>query len=227
MSRRRWTALALLLSAAGLGLDAGWLHAKAWLAQQLLNDAWQAALDDAERHAPWPWADTYPVAKLSVPGLGVEQIVLAGDSGRVMAFGPGWAPASATPGAAQGSVVISGHRDTHFAWLAELAPGDLIELESAERGQRRRRLYWISDLRVADSARERLLIDDSQARLVLVTCWPFNAISSGGTLRYVVTAIPLQRTASLPSGERKTVVAEPQPLPTRATSARKREITSA
>ena len=226
MNRRRWIPLALLLGAAGLGLDAGWLHAKAWLAQQLLNDAWQAAIKDAKQQPPWPWADTYPVARLSVPGLDVEQIVLAGDNGRVMAFGPGWAPSSAAPGSAKGSVVISGHRHTHFAWLAELAPGDLIELESAEHGQSRRQLYWISDLRVADSQRERLLIDDTQARLVLVTCWPFNAIRSGGTLRYVVTAIPLQRTGPLPA-KQETVEPKAQDLPTRFSSARMREMTSA
>ena len=207
------------MAACGLSVQAGWVHAKAWLAQQLLDQAWQNAAADGDPQAPWPWADTHPVAKLRVPGLGIEQIVLAGDSGRVMAFGPGWAPASSAPGQIQGSKVISGHRDTHFAWLADRAPGDLIELEALEQGVVQRRLYWISDLRVADSRQERLTIDDARDRLVLVTCWPFNSVLNGGPMRYVVTAIPLQgETAPLHSA---------QTLRTRATSARIREITSA
>ena len=27
---------------------------------------------------PWPWADTWPVARLVVPSLGIDQIVLEG-----------------------------------------------------------------------------------------------------------------------------------------------------
>lgn len=221
MSRRPWIAAVLFSTAALFAGQAGWVHAKAWLAQVLLNDSWHEATHGGLAQAPWPWADTQPVAKLRVPGLGVEQVVLAGDSGRVMAFGPGWAPASAAPGREQGSTVISGHRDTHFAWLAELAPGDLIELESAERGVAKRRLYWVSDLRVADSRSEQLAIDDQQERLVLVTCWPFNAVVNGGPMRYVVTAIPLGR--SSPAGP----AGNDQTLRARATSARMREITSA
>lgn len=92
---RRWGRLAL---AAGLLLLAlgGWqmgsaayLHAKAWLAQVLLAEAWAATLADGTPHKPWPWADTAPVARLQVPALGVDQIVLAGVSGRSLAFGPG------------------------------------------------------------------------------------------------------------------------------------------
>ncbi|MBD8525131.1 class GN sortase [Pseudomarimonas arenosa] len=216
MKRSVLAAGALLLTALGLAAQASWLHAKAWLAQEMLEQAWQDSLAQGGSQRPWPWADTHPVAKLHVPGLGIEQIVLAGDSGRVMAFGPGWAPASAEPSDRLGSKVISGHRDTHFAWLAELTSGDLIELESLDQGRPQRRLYWISDLRVADSRVERLTIDDAQDRLVLVTCWPFNAMTSGGPMRYVVTAIPLERSEPADQTAR-----------TRATSARMREITSA
>lgn len=174
----------LALAAAGLIADAGWLHAKAWLAQVLLQDAWARTRTTRQPQRPWPWADTHPVARLRVAARGVDQVVLAGDAGRTLAFGPGWAEASAAPGGA-GAVVISGHRDTHFGFLQALAPGDAIELD-APGGTRR---YRVAAMRVADTRREALALADDDA-LWLVTCWPFDAIVPGGPLRYVVRAEP-------------------------------------
>ena len=97
---------------------AGWIQGKAIIAQQLLDYSWQKtqAYADGEvtnNHKPWPWADTWPIAKLSVPRLGIEQIVVAGDSGSSLAFAPGHAYASVAPGE-DGLTMISAHRDTHF-----------------------------------------------------------------------------------------------------------------
>jgi sortase A len=181
---RRFGAWLLALLALGLVVDAGWLHAKAWLAQVLLQDAWTQTRAMQLPQQPWPWADTHPVARLRVAAHDVDQIVLAGDAGRTLAFGPGWAEASAAPGQV-GTSVISGHRDTHFAFLQALAPGDAIELDSPQ-GTRR---YRVSSLRVADTRREALALDAGDA-LFLVTCWPFDALVAGGPLRYVVRADP-------------------------------------
>ncbi|MBS7457866.1 class GN sortase [Coralloluteibacterium stylophorae] len=182
---RRWLPT-LLLGAAGLcAMQAGWIHAKAALAQALLQHAWVRTLDDGHAHRPWPGADMAPVARLRVARLGIDQIVLAGDSGRVLAFGPGWAPASTAPGGGAGTRVVSGHRDTHFAWLADLRPGDALELDSAS-GARR---YRVASTRVADSRRERIPVGDADV-LLLVTCWPFDAVVAGGPQRYLVHAVP-------------------------------------
>jgi sortase A len=113
--------------------------------------------------------------------LDVEQVVLAGDDGRTLAFGPGWAPASAAPDA-RGTVVFSGHRDTHFAWLRQLVHGDRVEVESLG-GLRR---YQVVETRIADSRTERIVIDAEGPELLLVTCWPFDAVQAGGPMRYVV-----------------------------------------
>ena len=56
-------ALAVALLAAGL-----WLPAKAELAQHLLNRAWTRTTDGDAAAKPWPWADTHPVARLTLPG---------------------------------------------------------------------------------------------------------------------------------------------------------------
>lgn len=182
---RRLLATTLLLAALACAAQAGAIHAKAWLAQVLLERAWRAHLADDGAHRPWPWADTAPVARLSMPRLGVSQIVLAGDSGRTLAFGPGWAQASAMPNTA-GTAVISGHRDTHFAWLRDVTAGDELRIETRA-GERR---YRIVATAIADSRDERIALDGDDA-LVLVTCWPFDAVSAGGPLRYVVRAMPV------------------------------------
>lgn len=183
-SARVWLSTTLAMIAATCAADAGWIHAKAALAQVLLERSWSRSLIDGASHRPWPWADTQPVARLSVPRLGRSQIVLAGDNGRTLAFGPGWAEASATP-AGVGTTVISGHRDTHFAWLGDLIAGDVVSIEARDRTLD----YVVASTRIVDADRER--IDPgamSDGTLLLVTCWPFDAVVAGGPLRYVVTA---------------------------------------
>jgi sortase A len=179
---RRGIGFLLALIALALALDASYLHAKAWLAQLLLRDAWAQTRQLGGAHKPWPWADMHPVARLQVPTRGIDQIVLAGDSGRTLAFGPGWAESSAQPGA-HGTPVISGHRDTHFAFLQALQAGDEIVLHGAE-GEAR---YLVASTRIADARKETLRVGGEDA-LLLVTCWPFDAVVPGGPLRYVVRA---------------------------------------
>ena len=181
---RRLAALATLALACVLGGSAGWIHAKALLAQVLLQDAWVQTLATGKAHAPWPWADTAPVARLRVAARDIDQIVLRGDSGRTLAFGPGWAEASARPGD-HGTVVVSGHRDTHFGFLRDLLPGDAIELQGADGSV----TYRVIDSRIADVRRDRLALGAGQDELWLVTCWPFDAVEAGGPLRYAVRTV--------------------------------------
>lgn len=187
---RGWLARGLLLAGALLAVQAGWLPAKAALAQQLLAASWQQSLADGGAHRPWPWADTHAVARLSSPRHEVSQVVLAGDSGRSLAFGPGWAESSADPGT-PGTVVISGHRDTHFRWLGKLRRDDVVELQTRQ-GLRR---YAVEATRIADSRSERLA-SAGPDQLLLVTCWPFDASAVRGPLRYLVTLRPLPGASS-------------------------------
>lgn len=182
---RRWIGRGLMLVALALAVQAAWIPAKAQVAQQLLKSSWSHSLADGEAHRPWPWADTHAVARLVQPRLGIDQIVLAGDGGRPLAFGPGWAEASAKPGSAHGSVIISGHRDTHFVWLRELRDGDAVQLE-APGGPRN---YRVTDRQVVDSRTHRIAAAAEARQLVLVTCWPFDATAPRGPLRYVVTLV--------------------------------------
>jgi sortase A len=178
--------LALLLLAIG-GWQAGhgaFLYAKAWLAQALLQEAWTRSRADAGPVRPWPWADTWPVARIEVPRLGIDEIVLAGGSGRTLAFAPGHVDGTAAPGA-PGNSVIGGHRDTHFAFLRDLAPGDTVIVTTVER---RRIAYRVVDRRVVHDGAAGIRLDVDGAWLTLATCYPFDTLVPGGPLRYVVTA---------------------------------------
>lgn len=179
---RRWIGRLLLGVALLMAAQAAWLPAKAALAQQLLQSSWQSAQADGRAHRPWPWADTHAVARINLPRLGVSQVVVAGDSGRPLAFGPGWAESSAAPGS-PGTTIISGHRDTHFAWLRDLRRGDALTLETPQ-GPRE---FQVASMQVVDSRRHRIATGQDGDPLVLVTCWPFDAAAPRGPLRYVVT----------------------------------------
>jgi sortase A len=185
--RRRWRRVGLgaLIAIGAALLAAGfWLPAKAELAQQLLNRAWERTTEGATIARPWPWADTHPVARLSLPGSVEPLTVLAGASGRNLAFAPALMDGSAKPGE-RGVSVIAGHRDTHFRPLATLAIGDSLAVERPDGSTF---MYEVTALDVVDSERAQLRLDADESVVVLVTCWPFDAVTVGGSWRYVVTA---------------------------------------
>lgn len=161
-----------------------YMPAKAWLAQELMQRAWTRTGGGELRAAPWPWADTWPVARLTAKSGDVDLIVLAGSSGRTLAFGPGHLSASAMPGDI-GNTVIAGHRDTHFKILQDIRAGELITVES---NKGRKYLYKVVGIDIVDSRTGSLLLDTQTAVLSLVTCYPFDVRETGGPLRYVVTA---------------------------------------
>ena len=160
-----------------------YIPAKAWVAQELMLRAWNRAADGEFNPAPWPWADTWPVARLFARSGDVDLIVLAGGSGRTLAFGPGHLSASAMPGH-RGNSVIAGHRDTHFSFLQNLAVGEELWVETSDGREHK---YRVVDIDIVDSRRGSLLLDIDDSMLSLVTCYPFNAVEAGGPMRYVVT----------------------------------------
>ncbi|HJT21404.1 MAG TPA: class GN sortase [Nitrospira sp.] len=184
---RALAALMTCLLAVGLWQigEGSWIYAKAGLAQYLLQRAWSRTLAGETRVIPWPWADTWPVARLIIPSKGVDLIVLNGSYGRTLAFGPGYAESSALPGSS-GTTILTGHRDTHFRFLRRLKRNDEILIETGKRAQRR---YVVQDSRIVDAQTAFIDLGQSEDRLVFVTCYPFDAIVPGGPLRYVATAI--------------------------------------
>ncbi len=176
-------ALLALGSAASFGHGV-YLYAKAQLAQVLLHSAWERSRATGTAVKPWPWADTYPVARLAVRARDADVLVLAGASGRTLAFGPGHLDGSALPGD-PGNAVITAHRDTHFRFLNAVRTGDELTVERADGGTRhfRVRASYVADYQALWFPR-----DTAVPTLTLVTCYPFDALDPGGPLRYVVVA---------------------------------------
>ena len=173
----------LLIGALQFGHGA-WIQAKAWLAQELIAHAWARTLNGETEVKPWPWADTWPVARLSAPGLGVDRYVLAGANGSAIAFGPGHLSGTPSPGDA-GNSVIGGHRDTHLAFLKNVKPGDELLVERADGT---RVVYQVRDALVLDKRDVWVAKQEGPNRLTLVTCYPFEALHAGGPQRFVVFA---------------------------------------
>lgn len=186
MNRRRVVrgVVALLL---GLGTwqiaSAGWIHAKALLAQRLIASAWDQARDGGPARRPWPGADMRPIARLTVRSRGVDLYVLDNASPRALAFGPAHVGGTAAP-ASDGNSVLVAHRDTHFAFLQGVAVGDEIDVEALGRSAR----YRVSEVTIMDRNEARVIDEPGAPQLTLVTCYPFDALRPGTNLRYVVIA---------------------------------------
>ena len=84
----RFVAALLLLAGAGLTGRAGYMHAKAQLAKVLIHRAWEENVQSGKPTAPWPWADTYPVARLRSRVSATTNLFSEGATPRTMAFGP-------------------------------------------------------------------------------------------------------------------------------------------
>lgn len=183
-SRLTGVLLVVCLAAAAWQFGQGlYIHAKAQLAQYLIAAAWDKTLAGQHAVKPWPWADTWPVARLQTPDRTLY--VLAGADGRAIAFGPGHMHGTPLPGT-PGNSVIGGHRDTHFAFLREVKPGDAFAVQRADGGWHR---YRVHATQVVDKSAVAVARNDGVTRLTLVTCWPFDAVRAGGPQRYVVTAV--------------------------------------
>jgi sortase A len=182
---RRWAVAVGALIALGSWqvAEAGWIHAKAIVAQELIASAWKDARDGHVARRPWPWADMRPVARLTVPSRHIELFVLDNASNRALAFGPAHVSGTAAPGSG-GNTVIVAHRDTHFAFLRLLGADDEIDVETA-RGATR---YRVREVAIVDKSDTRLLDAADSPQLTLITCFPFDNVRSGTALRYVVIA---------------------------------------
>ncbi len=159
------------------------IPAKAWLAQILLERAFEESLASHRPAKAWPWADSWPVARIRVPRLGVEEIVLSGGSGEALAFGPTLLPGGGRLGE-RGTAVFAAHRDTHFRFLGALRPGDVIEIEEINGHTLRYHAGTAAVVRY-----DAFGVDRHAARpsIAMVTCWPIGG-TGRGPLRYVVRA---------------------------------------
>lgn len=181
----------ILLAGGSLTGRAAYLHAKAELAGVLIRRAWDQSAHSGEPHAPWPWADTHPIARLRISRLGFDEIVLDAATPRTLAFGPALLMSGAEPGR-PGNVVLAGHRTSWFRPLEGITKGDRIQIDwfDRRRGGLYERTYAVDWIQVVEPQDMTLLAPTSEDALTLVTCYPFGS-SPRSPLRYMVRASPI------------------------------------
>lgn len=191
VGKHKWIVLSLML---GMYQFSGGLYifAKAELAQYLIASAWHKNLQSVEQHKPWPWADTHPVAELIIKDK--SWYVLAGASGRNLAFAPTHVSSTPEPGKIGNSVIV-GHRDTQFNSLKKLQKGDIIEVKTKHKRQQFKvtmlRIAMHSQLEYLQSSVNGDTFNDEQSSLTLITCYPFDSLLPNPTHRYIVRAIAI------------------------------------
>lgn len=170
----------------GMGCLMGSLYipAKAQLAQYLLEQSWQQSKLKKLPIKPWPWADMFPVARMKIPSIKLDVIVLFGSSGETLAFAPGHISESVKPGN-KGNSLISAHKDTHFQNIDQLRAGDRIYIERAD-GQLFE--FLVSGKRIVNTREDKVSLLDEQSKLSLITCFPLKGAYSDPNKRFIVYA---------------------------------------
>lgn len=179
----RMISLPILLAGLLLFGQGAYIHAKALLAQVLLERAFTTTIATGHPTKPWSWADTRPVARIEVKRINASTIALAGSSGQALAFGPGHV--EQTPDAGErGVAVYSAHRDTHFRFLKDVVIGDVIDVTRSDGRRFRYRVDRTAIVRYDASGIDPL---SGGHELVLSTCWPFGSLTPGPE-RYLLHA---------------------------------------
>jgi sortase A len=180
----------MLFAGSCLVARAGYLRAKAEVAGLLIQRAWDQSARTGKLNPPWPWADTHPVARLRIPRIGYDEIVLEGASPRILAFGPARLLSSARPGEG-GNIAVAGHRTSWFRRLEGVKTGDDLELQWLDSRSHvlRSRTYQVKAIHIVKPDDVELLAPTDNDALTLITCYPFGR-GPRSPQRYVVRAVP-------------------------------------
>ena len=189
---RRILGTLAIVAGSTLLLGAGTQHARAALARDDARAQWElvearrraealrASVDGREREIPVPGA---PLARLVVPAIGLDEVVVEGVDESSLRAGPGHLPGSALPGE-RGNAVVSAHRDRHFHRLGRVRVGDEIVTSDGRATHR----WVVSELRVVRAGAPALRATPTPT-LTLTTCWPIRYFGPAPD-RLIVTAVP-------------------------------------
>lgn len=194
---RRHAGWALVLAGVGLLGFTGSRYVGGWLARERVRAEWarleaeQARLAANARAAvvdSGPVAPGTPVARLLVPGIALDEIVVEGVDAGELNVSPGHMPETPLPGAV-GNAVVSAHRDLHFRRLGQLRIGDTLTTITPART-----VTWrITGRRIVD-AEAPAIHQTSAPTLTLTTCWPIRFIGRAPD-RLLLTAEPVDAAA--------------------------------
>jgi sortase A len=157
-------------------------------AQNRLEDDFEAVLEEAEtRTTSSTTSTTAPVvpetvppiaqaaegeatARIVIPAIGVDKIVVEGVSIADLKKGPGHYPETPLPGQ-EGNAAIAGHRTTYgapFNRLDELEPGDEVTVTTVQ-GEF---TYEVTETQIVSPSQVDVLDDKGDNRLTLSACHP-------------------------------------------------------
>jgi sortase A len=190
---RRLAGLLLLLGGVAILGAAGWQYAQGWLARDRARAAWaqvearRARLAANERlgeTVSGPVPPGTPVARLVIPTIGLDEVIVEGVGNGELNSNPGHLPGTPLPGLS-GNAVISAHRDLHFRRLGRLRVGDTLSTLTE-----RHAVTWRVTERRIVGANDPALFQTPGRALTLTTCWPIRLIGPAPD-RLLLTAIPV------------------------------------
>lgn len=181
-----WRAIATGVGGVAMALVLGFLltNTYATLWQHRLEGRWTDVLDRLPGARP---SAGDPVAKIVIPRLGVERVVLEGQDRATLRKAPGHVPGSALPGE-PGNAVIRGHRvlwSGPFRDLHTLNLGAEIHVQTASGTA----VYLVAGVFRQDGSRIDLFEETTLPYLTLVTSDP--PFAAGGTLVVRATMVEL------------------------------------
>lgn len=132
--------------------------------------------------APIPTPPPQAATRIVIPSIGVDSVVVEGDTWEDLKKGVGHHIGTAHPGE-RGNAVYSGHNDVFgevFRRLEELKPGDLITMYAGANLYR----YEVKRIRIVGPKEISIMAPTPDATLTLITCYPYRV----DTHRLVVVA---------------------------------------
>ena len=183
----KYLSFVMIVIACFLLAKPSYIFTKSIVAQLLLNHAWQQSQQWGDKHFPWQWSDSYPVAKLTDQKNNQSWIVLSGMAGRAMAFAPSWLEDSAMPNQ-YGNTVISAHNDSHFSVLENITIGDHFLLEDKQGVIVTYRVVNIDIIEEGDAAPYHF---QDATMMTLITCYPFEVSNRPKSKRLVLQAVKI------------------------------------
>jgi sortase A len=147
---------------------------KALAGQFMLRDVWELTVTSGNELKPWASADFKVTGELTIPRLGLSQIVLDRASGEAMSWGIG---AVSSDPSTTNAIILAGHRDTHMKFMAKLRIGDLVHFQASDAS-----LQTFKIIKSMVLETPQLNVEDrfeKASQIILTTCWPFNGTQQG------------------------------------------------
>jgi len=168
----------LTLGVLALGY-AGFVFADSHVYQALEMKKFKQAGLLAEPHI---LAEGETIGEIQIPRLGLNAIVVQGDSSANLRRAVGHVSKSALPGE-WGNVAVAGHRDTFFRPLRGIRVGDEIDFTTPERSFE----YIVESIQIVAPSDVQVLEPWTGHDLTFVTCFPFYFVGPAPK-RFVVRA---------------------------------------